>query len=147
MFVFGPAIVASAFLLVWAAEAAHHDISGSLATAILAVIAVLPEYAVDLYFAAIPTVPIAATTASGMKVPGSQLAIAANHGGGGLRSTTLSSTIFSGHGAATLMAVSTPVAAKISTTQPRYGRSSAAASFAPAVSTSASRMTSARRSD
>jgi cation:H+ antiporter len=49
--VFGAAVVASAFLLVWAAEAAHHDISGSLATAILAVIAVLPEYAVDLYFA------------------------------------------------------------------------------------------------
>src|SRR3954469_23498131 len=49
--VYGGAVVASAFLLVWAAEAAHHDISGSLATAILAVIAVLPEYAVDLYFA------------------------------------------------------------------------------------------------
>ncbi len=48
---FGGAVVASAFLLVWAAEAAHRDISGSLATAILAVIAVLPEYAVDLYFA------------------------------------------------------------------------------------------------
>jgi len=51
MLVFGPAVVASAFILVWAAEAARHDISGSLATAILAVIAVLPEYAVDLYFA------------------------------------------------------------------------------------------------
>lgn len=51
MLLFGSAVVASAFLLVWAAEAAHHDISGSLATAILAVIAVLPEYAVDLYFA------------------------------------------------------------------------------------------------
>src|SRR5712671_6517013 len=49
--VFGASVVASAFLLVWGAEAAHHDISGSLATAILAVIAVLPEYAVDLYFA------------------------------------------------------------------------------------------------
>src|ERR1700737_4030677 len=49
--VFGGAVVAAAFLLVWAAEAAHCDISGSLATAILAVIAVLPEYAVDLYFA------------------------------------------------------------------------------------------------
>jgi len=48
--VFGSAVVASAFLLVWAAEAARRDISGSLATAILAVIAVLPEYAVDLYF-------------------------------------------------------------------------------------------------
>jgi cation:H+ antiporter len=49
--VFGAAVVASAFLLVWAAEAAGHDISGGLATAILAVIAVLPEYAVDLFFA------------------------------------------------------------------------------------------------
>jgi cation:H+ antiporter len=49
--VFGSAVVASAFLLVWCAEAAQHDISGSLATAILAVIAVLPEYAVDLFFA------------------------------------------------------------------------------------------------
>ncbi|TMA87020.1 MAG: sodium:proton exchanger [Deltaproteobacteria bacterium] len=49
--VFGSAVVASAFLLVWASEAAHHDISSSLATAILAVIAVLPEYAVDLFFA------------------------------------------------------------------------------------------------
>jgi len=48
--VFGGGVVAAAFLLVWAAEAAHRDISGSLATAILAVIAVLPEYAVDLYF-------------------------------------------------------------------------------------------------
>jgi len=51
MLAFGAAVVASAFLLVWAAEAARRDISGSLATAILAVIAVLPEYAVDLYFA------------------------------------------------------------------------------------------------
>ena len=49
--VFGAAVVASAFLLVWGAEAAQHDIAGTLATAILAVIAVLPEYAVDLYFA------------------------------------------------------------------------------------------------
>jgi cation:H+ antiporter len=48
---FGAAVVAASFLLVWAAEAAQRDISGSLATAILAVIAVLPEYAVDLYFA------------------------------------------------------------------------------------------------
>ncbi len=51
LFVYGAAVVASAFLLVWSAEAAQRDISGSLATAILAVIAVLPEYAVDLYFA------------------------------------------------------------------------------------------------
>ena len=49
--VFGSAVVASAFLLVWAAEAVQHDISSSLSTTILAVIAVLPEYAVDLFFA------------------------------------------------------------------------------------------------
>jgi cation:H+ antiporter len=51
LFLFGAAVVASSFLLAWAAEAARVDISGPLAIAILAVIAVLPEYAVDLYFA------------------------------------------------------------------------------------------------
>jgi cation:H+ antiporter len=50
VFLFGCAVVASAFLLSWAAEAAQADISASLATALLAFIAVLPEYAVDLYF-------------------------------------------------------------------------------------------------
>jgi cation:H+ antiporter len=50
LLVFGAAVVASSFLLAWAAEAARVDISGPLAIAILAVIAVLPEYAVDLYF-------------------------------------------------------------------------------------------------
>jgi cation:H+ antiporter len=35
----------------WAAEAVQQDISASLATAILALIAILPEYAIDLYFA------------------------------------------------------------------------------------------------
>ena len=49
--VFGAGVVASAVLLAWAAEAAQLDISGALALAILALIAVLPEYAVDLYFA------------------------------------------------------------------------------------------------
>jgi cation:H+ antiporter len=48
---FGMAVVAASFILAWAAEAAQVDISGGLAIAILAVIAVLPEYAVDLYFA------------------------------------------------------------------------------------------------
>ena len=47
---FGAAVVAASFLLAWAAEAARVDIAGPLAIAILAVIAVLPEYAVDLYF-------------------------------------------------------------------------------------------------
>lgn len=51
MVVFGAAVVAAAFLLAWAAEAAQKDISGALAIALLALIAVLPEYAVDLYYA------------------------------------------------------------------------------------------------
>jgi len=49
--VYGGAVVASAFLMCWGAEAVQHDVSASLATAILALIAILPEYAVDLYFA------------------------------------------------------------------------------------------------
>jgi cation:H+ antiporter len=48
---YGTAVVAASFLLAWAAEAARVDISGPLAIALLAVVAVLPEYAVDLYFA------------------------------------------------------------------------------------------------
>ena len=48
---FGLAIVGSAFLLSWAAEVAQLDISAGLAIAVLAFIAVLPEYAVDLVFA------------------------------------------------------------------------------------------------
>lgn len=46
-FVFGVAILAAAFLLSWAAETAEMDISQGLALAIIAFIAVLPEYAVD----------------------------------------------------------------------------------------------------
>jgi len=48
---FGVAIVGAAFLLSWAAETAQLDISAGLALAVLALIAVLPEYAVDLVFA------------------------------------------------------------------------------------------------
>lgn len=48
---FGLAIVGSAFLLSWAAEVAQLDIGAGLAIAILALIAVLPEYAVDFVFA------------------------------------------------------------------------------------------------
>src|SRR5512140_1809148 len=48
---FGTAILGAAFLLTWAAEVAQVDISQGLALAFLALIAVLPEYAVDLYFA------------------------------------------------------------------------------------------------
>lgn len=49
--IFGFGVVAASFVLAWAAEAAEVDISGGLAIALLALIAVLPEYAVDLYFA------------------------------------------------------------------------------------------------
>jgi cation:H+ antiporter len=50
--IFGLAIVGAAFMLSWAAEVAQLDISAGLAIAILALIAVLPEYAVDFVFAA-----------------------------------------------------------------------------------------------
>lgn len=49
--IYGVAIFAAATLLVWASEVAEQLISSTLALAILAIIAVLPEYAVDLYFA------------------------------------------------------------------------------------------------
>ena len=49
--VYGVAILGGAFLLTWAAEVAEMDISQGLALAFLALVAVLPEYAVDLYFA------------------------------------------------------------------------------------------------
>ncbi|MDI6824990.1 MAG: sodium:calcium antiporter [Bacillota bacterium] len=47
----GMAILGAAFLLSWAAEVAQLEISAALAVAILALIAVLPEYSVDMYFA------------------------------------------------------------------------------------------------
>ncbi len=49
--VFGVAILGGAFLLTWAGEVAELDISQGMALAFLALVAVLPEYAVDLYFA------------------------------------------------------------------------------------------------
>lgn len=49
--IFGAAVVAASFLLAWAAEAAQIDVSSGLAIAVLALVAVLPEYAVDLYYA------------------------------------------------------------------------------------------------
>ena len=47
----GLAIFGAAFLLSWTAELAQLEISQALALALLALIAVLPEYAVDMYFA------------------------------------------------------------------------------------------------
>ncbi len=49
--VFGLGVVGAAFLLAWGAEALQLDISQGLALAVLALIAVLPEYAVDFTFA------------------------------------------------------------------------------------------------
>jgi cation:H+ antiporter len=49
--VFGLGIMAAAALLTWASEVAETEISATLALVVLALIAVLPEYAVDLYFA------------------------------------------------------------------------------------------------
>jgi cation:H+ antiporter len=48
--VYGIAIIGAAFVLSWAAEAAQVDISAGLALAVLALLAVLPEYAVDFVF-------------------------------------------------------------------------------------------------
>ncbi|OGR86568.1 MAG: sodium:proton exchanger [Elusimicrobia bacterium RIFCSPHIGHO2_02_FULL_57_9] len=47
----GVCILGAAFLLAWAAEAAEMDLPQNVSIGILALIAVLPEYAVDIYFA------------------------------------------------------------------------------------------------
>ena len=49
--VFGAGIVGAAALLAWASEVAEIDISQGLALAIVALVAVLPEYAVDIFLA------------------------------------------------------------------------------------------------
>jgi cation:H+ antiporter len=46
----GLAITSAAFLLLWACDAAQTDISQGLALAVVALMAVLPEYSVDMYF-------------------------------------------------------------------------------------------------
>ena len=51
MLAFGGAVVAGAFILGWISEAAELDLRGGLSIALLAVIAILPEYVVDFYFA------------------------------------------------------------------------------------------------
>src|SRR6476620_6380584 len=51
LIIYGAAVIGASFLLACAAEAAQIDVSGGLAIAVLALIAVLPEYAVDLYYA------------------------------------------------------------------------------------------------
>ncbi len=49
---FGMAIVGAAFMITWAAEVIQLDVGSSLALALLALIAVLPEYAVDFVLTA-----------------------------------------------------------------------------------------------
>jgi cation:H+ antiporter len=51
MAVFGLAIWCAASMLGWAAETAEMDITGALAMALLAIVAILPEYAVDVLLA------------------------------------------------------------------------------------------------
>lgn len=46
----GLAILGASFMLMWACEVAQMDIPQTLALAVVALIAVLPEYAVDMYF-------------------------------------------------------------------------------------------------
>ncbi|MFP8871415.1 MAG: sodium:calcium antiporter, partial [Myxococcota bacterium] len=47
----GIAILGAAFMLSWACELGERDIPQSLALLVLALVGVLPEYAVDLHFA------------------------------------------------------------------------------------------------
>jgi len=49
---YGIAVVGAAFLMAWGAEVLQLDVSQGLALAVLALIAVLPEYAVDFVFTA-----------------------------------------------------------------------------------------------
>ena len=46
----GTAILGAGFILLWACDAAQTDVSQALALAAVALIAVLPEYVVDMYF-------------------------------------------------------------------------------------------------
>lgn len=46
----GMAVFGASFLLSWGCEAAEEDIPQAVAVAVIAIIAVLPEYAVDMYF-------------------------------------------------------------------------------------------------
>src|SRR5579859_5083346 len=48
---YGMAIVGASFAMAWAAEAAEHDIPRALALSVVALLAVFPEYAVDIVFA------------------------------------------------------------------------------------------------
>jgi len=68
VFASGVAVVGAAFVLTWAAETAEADVPRSFALAVLAIIAVAPEYAVDALYAweagAAPGTPASATAAN-----------------------------------------------------------------------------------
>ena len=49
--IFGAAILAAGFMLSWGAETAEGQISAGVILAVVAIITVLPEYAVDIYYA------------------------------------------------------------------------------------------------
>ncbi|MEO8219030.1 MAG: sodium:proton exchanger [Acidobacteriota bacterium] len=51
LLIYGIAVVSGAFALTWAAETAKVDLSQGVSVAILALVAVLPEYVVDMIFA------------------------------------------------------------------------------------------------
>src|SRR3954468_3016781 len=48
---YGAAVVAAAFILAWACEAAQVDIAHGLVVAVVAFVAILPEYVVEMHFA------------------------------------------------------------------------------------------------
>src|SRR5579859_1155026 len=48
---YGMAIVGASFAMAWGAEASEHDIPRALALSVVALLAVFPEYAVDIVFA------------------------------------------------------------------------------------------------
>ena len=56
---YGAAVVAAAFLLAWACEAAQVDVANGIVVAAVAFVAILPEYIVELHFAFIGHAPIA----------------------------------------------------------------------------------------
>ncbi len=64
---YGLAIVGAAFMLSWAAEVIQLDIAAGLALALLALIAILPEYAVDFVFTAKAGREFAETGAAGLR--------------------------------------------------------------------------------
>lgn len=49
--VYGVGVLGAAFVLAWSVEAIQHDLPQALALSVLALIAILPEYAVDVSFA------------------------------------------------------------------------------------------------